>query len=197
MYLYFGPCPFTRVHCAVNSVLPIVSVHSVPVVQPSYRIAENVNLPFKVVPVIEEHGKTRVVLNVKIIANYSSELSGNNVVVKIPVPPTTANCELVVSSGRYELTFALGEEYRLRRGREVKGGPVGYGLCSLVFLCVLCLLRLSGCKCAHVVQPRGSYVDAACGHDACGHTAWSWLAQCEVRAGGEGGRVAYPSVPRW
>jgi AP-2 complex subunit mu-1 len=57
-------------------------------------------MPFKVIPVVEEHGKTRVVLNVKIIANFSSELTGNNVVVKIPVPPTTATCNLLVSSGR-------------------------------------------------------------------------------------------------
>ena len=50
-----------------------------------YRITENVNLPFRVIPVIEEQGATRVVINVKAIANFSPQLFANNVAFKIPV----------------------------------------------------------------------------------------------------------------
>lgn len=50
-----------------------------------YRITDNVNLPFRILPVIEEQGKTRVVLNVKAIANFSSQLFATNVAFKIPV----------------------------------------------------------------------------------------------------------------
>lgn len=50
-----------------------------------YRISDNVNLPFRVIPVIEEQGKTRVVLNIKAIANFSNQLFATNVTFKIPV----------------------------------------------------------------------------------------------------------------
>lgn len=50
-----------------------------------YRITENVNLPFRIIPVIEEQGKTRVVMNIKAIANFSSQLFATNVAISIPV----------------------------------------------------------------------------------------------------------------
>jgi hypothetical protein len=50
-----------------------------------YRITDNVNLPFRVIPVIEEQGKSRVVMNIKAIANFSNQLCATNVVFKIPV----------------------------------------------------------------------------------------------------------------
>jgi len=50
-----------------------------------YRITENVNLPFRVIPSIEEHGATKVVLNIKAIANFSSQLFAKNVAISIPV----------------------------------------------------------------------------------------------------------------
>jgi AP-2 complex subunit mu-1 len=65
-----------------------------------YRITDNVNLPFRIIPVIEEQGKTRVVMNVKAIANFSSQLFATNVAIAIPVPPNTANCRIVVGIGR-------------------------------------------------------------------------------------------------
>ena len=50
-----------------------------------YRITDNVNLPFRIIPVIEEQGKTRVVMNIKAIANFSSQLFATNVAFTIPV----------------------------------------------------------------------------------------------------------------
>jgi AP-2 complex subunit mu-1 len=52
-----------------------------------------------VIPVIEEQGKTRVVMNIKAIANFPSQLFATNVSFKIPVPPNTARCRLVTGMG--------------------------------------------------------------------------------------------------
>lgn len=65
-----------------------------------YRISENVNLPFRLIPVVEEHGKTRCVVNVKAIANFSSQLFATNVVIKVPVPYNTARANINVGTGR-------------------------------------------------------------------------------------------------
>lgn len=64
-----------------------------------YRISDSVNLPFRVIPVIEEQGKTRVVMNIKAIANFSSQLFATNVAFKIPAPPNTARARLTVGIG--------------------------------------------------------------------------------------------------
>ena len=65
-----------------------------------YRISENVNLPFRFLPVMEEQGDTRVIVNVKVTANFASTLFATNVVVKIPTPPNTARARITVPSGR-------------------------------------------------------------------------------------------------
>lgn len=55
-----------------------------------YRVTENVNLPFKVIPVITEHGRTRVSYEVKVKGNFGSKLFATNVVIRIPVPKNCA-----------------------------------------------------------------------------------------------------------
>lgn len=65
-----------------------------------YRIVDSVNLPFRVIPVIEERGKTRVAYNLKVVANYSPKLYANNVVFKIPCPSNTARAKLYVNGGK-------------------------------------------------------------------------------------------------
>ncbi|KAG5460211.1 MAG: Mu homology domain-containing protein [Olpidium bornovanus] len=65
-----------------------------------YRTTENVNLPFRVHPVVNEIGKTRVEYKVLIKASFSSKLYANNVVVKIPTPLNTANTDIRVGAGK-------------------------------------------------------------------------------------------------
>ena len=65
-----------------------------------YRIMENVNLPFRLIPVVEERGKTRVAYNIKMVANFSPQLFATNVVFTIPTPPNTARCTINVGTGR-------------------------------------------------------------------------------------------------
>ncbi len=48
----------------------------------------------------QEEGRNRVAVNVKVHANFSSKLFGQNVVIKVPVPANTAKTTINVSAGR-------------------------------------------------------------------------------------------------
>ncbi|CAI7603198.1 Clathrin adaptor mu subunit C-terminal [Penicillium manginii] len=65
-----------------------------------YRATENVNLPFKVQPIVREIGTTKVEYSVAIKANYSSKLFASNVVIRIPTPLNTAKTTERTSQGR-------------------------------------------------------------------------------------------------
>lgn len=65
-----------------------------------YRATENVNLPFKVHPIVREIGTTKVEYSVAIKANYSSKLFATNVVIRIPTPLNTASTTERTSQGR-------------------------------------------------------------------------------------------------
>ncbi|KAL1878979.1 clathrin associated protein complex medium subunit [Paecilomyces lecythidis] len=65
-----------------------------------YRATENVNLPFKVHPIVREVGTTKVEYSVAIKANYGAKLFATNVVVRIPTPLNTAKITERTSQGR-------------------------------------------------------------------------------------------------
>ncbi|KAL1953826.1 hypothetical protein VTO42DRAFT_2121 [Malbranchea cinnamomea] len=65
-----------------------------------YRATENVNLPFKVHPIVREIGTTKVEYSVAIKANYGHKLFATNVVVRIPTPLNTAKITERTSQGR-------------------------------------------------------------------------------------------------
>ena len=65
-----------------------------------YRVTENINLPFKVIPAISEEGLTGVSISLKVVGNFSDKLFATSVVVKVPVPSNTARCDIKCSSGR-------------------------------------------------------------------------------------------------
>lgn len=65
-----------------------------------YRTTENVNLPFRVLPVVNEIGKTRVEYKINVRANFSPKLYANNVVLRIPTPLNAAKVDVkVLGSG--------------------------------------------------------------------------------------------------
>lgn len=70
----------------------------------SYRITQNINLPFKIMPVYTEVGANKLEIRVKLKAIYDKNLNANNVVVKIPSPKTTAsvNSNTLVGRAKYE-----------------------------------------------------------------------------------------------
>eukprot|EP00934_Nitzschia_sp_Nitz4_P007905 Nitzschia sp. Nitz4//scaffold102_size76354//34682//36251//NITZ4_005632-RA/size76354-snap-gene-0.137-mRNA-1//-1//CDS//3329532249//7895//frame0 len=66
-----------------------------------YRVTDNINLPFKIMPAVqEEQGLTKVSINVKVIANFSDQLFATHVIIRIPVPKNTAKTKIKNSFGR-------------------------------------------------------------------------------------------------
>ncbi|RLN54207.1 hypothetical protein BBJ28_00024952 [Nothophytophthora sp. Chile5] len=52
-----------------------------------YRVTENINLPFKIMPAYQEQGTTRLSITLKLAALFSPRLFATNVVIKIPHEP--------------------------------------------------------------------------------------------------------------
>ncbi len=58
----------------------------------TYRISENINLPFKIIPVIQEYpDQCKIEISVRIKAIFDSTTFATGLTCKIPVPNTTAN----------------------------------------------------------------------------------------------------------
>jgi len=66
----------------------------------SYRITENVNLPFRVLPVVKELGRTRLEINIKVKSMFTFKLFATNVIIKIPLPKNTAVANVSAASGK-------------------------------------------------------------------------------------------------
>lgn len=56
--------------------------------------------PFRLLPNIVEQGKTKLLVNLKVTADFPEELRANNVIIKIPVPHTTATAKITIDRGR-------------------------------------------------------------------------------------------------
>lgn len=65
-----------------------------------YRVSDGITLPFRVLPVVKELGRTRLQMNVKLKSNFGQNLTAMKVVAKIPVPKTTAGATIDVSRGK-------------------------------------------------------------------------------------------------
>ena len=66
-----------------------------------YRVTDDVILPFKVMPLIREVGRSRIEAAVKVrAAGFSSALAATNVVVRLPVPSHTARATITVTGGK-------------------------------------------------------------------------------------------------
>ncbi|CAO1621605.1 unnamed protein product [Jaminaea pallidilutea] len=65
-----------------------------------YRSTSNVNLPFKVHPIVEEIGKSKVEYTVNVKANFDPKLMGSNVVLRIPTPTNTTSVKCEVGLGK-------------------------------------------------------------------------------------------------
>ncbi|KAJ1983941.1 clathrin associated protein complex medium subunit [Dimargaris cristalligena] len=65
-----------------------------------YRTTENVNLPFRVQPVVTEASRSRIEYQIQVKANFSNKLYASNVTIRIPTPLNTASATIRVSVGR-------------------------------------------------------------------------------------------------
>lgn len=64
-----------------------------------YRCQEGIKQPFRVLPVINEMGRTRLEVNVKVKSTFDAKLFALNVVVQVPMPDNTARAEVQTSQG--------------------------------------------------------------------------------------------------
>jgi len=65
-----------------------------------YRISENVNLPFRIIPIVTEHGRSRVEYEITVKGNFSSKLFASQVILTIPTPANVSKCNLQPPIGR-------------------------------------------------------------------------------------------------
>eukprot|EP00696_Hemimastix_kukwesjijk_P014327 gnl/Hemi2/28301_TR9351_c0_g1_i1.p1 gnl/Hemi2/28301_TR9351_c0_g1~~gnl/Hemi2/28301_TR9351_c0_g1_i1.p1 ORF type:complete len:438 (-),score=118.39 gnl/Hemi2/28301_TR9351_c0_g1_i1:94-1407(-) len=65
----------------------------------SYRVTQNINVPFRVLPVIKEHGRTRLEIEVKVSSLFAQAQMATGVVVKIPTPKNTASAKTTQTVG--------------------------------------------------------------------------------------------------
>jgi len=66
----------------------------------TYRITENVNLPFKIMPIVNEYGKNKIEARIKLKSLYDKMTYATNVVIKIPCPKNTASASCSAGAGR-------------------------------------------------------------------------------------------------
>ena len=64
-----------------------------------YRCTENISLPFRVIPVINELGRTRLEVKVAVKSVFSEKLFAINVVITIPMPDNAAKADIQPSQG--------------------------------------------------------------------------------------------------
>jgi len=65
-----------------------------------YRTTENIHLPFKVMPIVKEIGRSRVEYSLTVKANFNSKMFASGTVIFIPTPKNTAVCKVEVTLGR-------------------------------------------------------------------------------------------------
>lgn len=64
-----------------------------------YRVTEATQ-PFRLIPTYREEDKRRLLINIKVNADFQEDKKATNVVIKIPVPTSTANARCTVGRGR-------------------------------------------------------------------------------------------------
>ena len=65
-----------------------------------YRVSDNVTLPFKLMPVVKELGRTRLAVHVNLRSLYGPTTVANEVRVHIPMPKLTARANVNVTAGK-------------------------------------------------------------------------------------------------
>jgi AP-2 complex subunit mu-1 len=64
-----------------------------------YRVTES-SQPFKLIPTINEEGKNKMIVHLKLHADFQDDKKATNVCIKIPMPPTAASAKTNVTKGR-------------------------------------------------------------------------------------------------
>lgn len=64
-----------------------------------YRVTQ-ASQPFRLIPTVKEESRTKLLLNLKIHADFGDDRKATSVVIKFPVPTATATAHIDVSRGR-------------------------------------------------------------------------------------------------
>jgi AP-2 complex subunit mu-1 len=64
-----------------------------------YRV-KSPSQPFRIISNLQEEGKTKLTLNIKVTANFATDNKAENVVIKVPMPPTAASALITAAKGR-------------------------------------------------------------------------------------------------
>ena len=66
-----------------------------------YRVTDDITLPFKVMPLIREVGRSRIEITVKLRASgFNPSIAATTVLIRIPVPGHTARATINVTGGK-------------------------------------------------------------------------------------------------
>ena len=85
-----------------------------------YRVSENVSIPFKVIAMVKELGRTRVSVDVMFKSLYAEKTVAQEIRVRIPVPPNTAKVKVLCSGGKAR--YLAGEECLRWKVKNFPGG---------------------------------------------------------------------------
>ena len=73
-----------------------------------YRVSENVTIPFKVIAMVKELGRTRVSVDVMFKSLFAEKTVAQEIRVRIPVPPNTAKVKVLCSGGKARYLAGVG-----------------------------------------------------------------------------------------
>jgi AP-2 complex subunit mu-1 len=79
-----------------------------------YRTTKDINLPFRVIPLVKETGKGKMEVKVIVKSNFKSTLIGQKIEVRIPTPPNTCGVQLMCIKGALEIYYAVKIDYQSR-----------------------------------------------------------------------------------
>lgn len=72
-----------------------------------YRTTKDINLPFRVIPLVKETGKGKMEVKVIVKSNFKSTLIGQKIEVRIPTPPNTCGVQLMCIKGTEKKLFLV------------------------------------------------------------------------------------------
>jgi len=90
----------------------------------NYRISSEFHVPFRVIPYVDELAGNRIEASIKVRADLPDVNSGNNVIIKVPIPKGAMSCQGIVEVGAIGQTV----EYKQQEGvlhwsiKKFKGG---------------------------------------------------------------------------
>ncbi|CED83836.1 clathrin mu subunit [Phaffia rhodozyma] len=88
-----------------------------------YRSTTNINLPFRLHPIVNEIGKSKVEYTINLRANFDGKLNASGIVLRIPTPlnTTKVDCKVMVGKAKYvpAENAIIWKMPRLQGGQEV------------------------------------------------------------------------------